>query len=135
MESAAADAPPLLEVVVSGWVDATNRRDLAGILARLDPDVCFHPLRLTGLDGSYRAHDGVRRWFERLSVLQHEHVIDLSAIEVAGDGQMIAVGALRLGGVEVGPFCALHAIRDGLIVTAHQYFTDRGMLERIGLVR
>ena len=43
------------------WVDAFNERDLQGMLGRFHPEVRFRPLRLVGLDGSSRAHDGVRR--------------------------------------------------------------------------
>ena len=42
------------------WVDAFNERDLEGKLGRFRPEVRSHPLRLVGLDGAYRGHDGVR---------------------------------------------------------------------------
>lgn len=45
---------------VVGWVDAFNERDLEGKLGRFYPEVGSQPLRLVGLDGSYRGHNGVR---------------------------------------------------------------------------
>jgi hypothetical protein len=132
-EAAIALAP---DALVTGWVDAFNERDLEGMLARLDPAVRFHPLRLGGLDGSYRGHDGVRQWFARGTQLRHEHLIVLSDVHGAGDGKVLAVGALTLAGdFELEPFCALHRIAGGLIVAAHHYLTDPDMLEHLGLVR
>jgi hypothetical protein len=66
------------EQIVSQWVDAFNDRDLDGMLVRLDVQVDFHPLRLSGLGGSYRGDDGVREWFTQLKRLRHEHRIVLS---------------------------------------------------------
>ena len=129
-----ATTAPARDAIVR-WVDAFNGRDLEGMLARFHPEVRFHPLRLVGLDGSYRGHDGVRRWFVRRTQLRHEHVLVLSDVHGAGDDQVLAVGALTLAGdFEVAPFCALHRIADGLIVAAHHYLTDPDMLERLGLV-
>ena len=123
------------DALVRRWVDAFNAQDLEGMLARLDREVRFHPLRLSGLDGSYRGHDGVRRWFAQLTQLHHEHVIVLSEVHRAGDGKVLAVGALTLAGnFDIAPFCALHRIADGLIVAAHHYLTDPDMLEHLGLV-
>ena len=129
-----ATTAPARDAVVR-WVDAFNVRDLEGTLARFHPAVRFRPLRLVGLDGSYRGHDGVRRWFARRTQLGHEHVFVLSDVHRAGDDRLLAVGALTLAGeFEIAPFCALHRIVDGLIVAAHRYLTDAGTLERFGLV-
>ena len=123
---------PAPEAIVTRWVDAFNERDLEGMLARFHREVRFHPLRLVGLDGSYRGHDGVRRWFTQL---RHERVFVLSDVHGVGDDQVLAVGALALaGGFEIAPLCALHRILNGLIVAAHHYLTDPDMLERLGLV-
>ena len=130
--SGAAAAP---DALVSGWVDAFNAKDLDGMLARLASDVRFHPLRLSGLDGSYRGHGGVQRWFAQLTRLRYEHVIVMSNVHSSGDDKVLAVGALRLvGNMEIAPFCALHRIVDGVIVAAHHYLSDRAMLEQVGLI-
>jgi SnoaL-like domain len=117
------------------WVDAFNERDLEGMLARLHPKVRLHPLRLRGLDGSYRGNDGVQRWIARLTQLRHEHVIVLSDVHGSRDDNVLEVGSLRLvGNFEIAPFCALHRIAGGLIVAAHHYLSDSDMLEWLGLV-
>jgi hypothetical protein len=43
---------PAPDAIVTRWVDAFNERDLEGTLARLHPEVLFHPLRVAGLDRS-----------------------------------------------------------------------------------
>lgn len=105
------------------------------MLACLDPEVRFHPLRLSGLDGSYRGHDGVQRWFAQLAQLHHDYVIALFEVRGSGDNRVLAVGELRLAGkLEIAPFCALHRIADGVIVAAHHYLSDPDMLEHLGLI-
>ena len=126
---------PTPAALVSRWVDAFNAKDLEGMLARLDPDVRFHPLRLSGLDRSYRGHDGVQRWFVQLARLRYEHVIIVSGVHGTGDDKVLVVGALGLiGNLEIAPFCALHRIVDGVIVAAHHYLSDPDMLEHVGLI-
>lgn len=124
------------ETVVSAWLGACNAGDLDGILACAVPDVHFQPLRLVGLDGSYHGHSGVRRWVAQLRSMRHEQRIDLSDLSSVGDGQVLAAGTVRLAGRgEVFPFSALHRIGAGLIITAHHYVSDPGLLECLGLVR
>ncbi len=126
---------PAPDALVSRWVDAFNAKHLEGMLARLDPEVRFHPLRLSGLDRSYRGHDGVERWFVQLARLRYEHVIVVSDVHGIGDDKVLVVGALRLiGNLEIASFCALHRIVDGVIVAAHHYLSDPDMLERVGLI-
>ncbi len=54
------------EATVRRWFDAFNSRDLKGMLACMHPHVDFHPLRLHGIDASYRGHRGVSAWFAGL---------------------------------------------------------------------
>jgi ketosteroid isomerase-like protein len=113
------------DALVRRWVDAFHARDVEGMLAHLDPEVRFHPLRLSGLDGSYRGHDGVQRWFARLTQLHHDYVIVLSEVCGSGDDKVLAVGELRLArNLEIAPFRALHRIAEGVIVAAHHYLGD-----------
>jgi ketosteroid isomerase-like protein len=124
------------ETLVSAWLGAFNAGDLDRMLACAVPDVYFQPLRLVGLDGSYHGHDGVRRWVAQLRALRVEQRIDLSDLSCVGDGQVLAAGTVRLAGrAEVSPFRALHRIGGELIIAAHHYVSDPGLLERLGLVR
>ena len=100
VSASGARTAPAPDAIVTRWVDAFNVWDLEGMLARFHPEVLFHPLRVAGLDRSYRGHEGVRRWFVRRTELRHEHVFVLSDVRGAGDDQVLAVGAragARLG--------------------------------------
>ena len=70
------EAPMAQEALVSRWVDAFNARDLDGILACMDAEVRFFPLRLSRLGRFYRGHDGVRQWFD-----DHRHLTDPDIFE------------------------------------------------------
>ena len=131
MSTPAATRAP--ETVVSRWVDAFNERELDAMLACLAADVEFHPLKLHGLDGSYRGHDGVRSWYAQLARLQHEHRLSVSRIESTDRDQVLAIGAVSLNGLDAGPpFCGLYALADGLILAAHHYLTEPELLEQLG---
>ena len=123
------------ETIVLRWVEALNERDLDRMLMHMDALVVFHPLRLSGLRGSYSGHHGVREWFAQLDRLHHHHRIVLSEARSVGDGQVFATGSLSLVGEPgISPFCALHRLDGGLIVAAHHYLTDPDMIERLGLI-
>ena len=133
--SMSVSAPAETESVVWRWVEAFNARDLDGMLACVAEDIDFHPLRVSGLASSYRGRDGVREWFERFQHARHEHRIVLSELREVDEGKVFASGSLGLGDErDIGPFCALHRIADGVIVAAHQYLTDPDMIERLGLI-
>ena len=128
-------APVSRETIVMSWVDAFNARDIDGILAVLAHGVDFHPLRLCGIAASYRGHDGVREWFGRLSNLRHEHRIVLHETRDLADGRVFAAGWMSLGAQpDLGPFCALHRLDEGLIVAVHQYHTDAATAESLGVI-
>jgi ketosteroid isomerase-like protein len=123
------------EAVVVNWVDAFNARDIDGMLAVFADNVDFHPLRLGGIAGTYRGHDGVREWFGRLTTLCHEHRVVLNETRHLGDGRIFALGSTSLRSQpDIGPFCPLHRLEGGLIVAAHQYHTDAAMAESLGLI-
>jgi ketosteroid isomerase-like protein len=111
---------------VQGWFDAFNGRDLDGMLVRMHPRVDFHPLRLQGVESAYVGHDGVRRWFSRLQAMEHDHRVELASVRAGRDGQLIAIGSIRLstGTPEDDSFWALERFAEGLIVAAYHYLTD-----------
>jgi ketosteroid isomerase-like protein len=43
-------------------IEAYNRHDLGGFLALMHDDVEARP-RMAGVEGAYRGHDGIRRWW------------------------------------------------------------------------
>jgi hypothetical protein len=84
------------DALVRGWTEAFNAQDLEGMLACLDESVVFHPLRLSGLAGCYRGHDGVREWFERLGRLQHDLQLAARDMRDLGNGRVLSSGSLTL---------------------------------------
>ena len=121
----------LPQAVVGRWIDAFNGRDADRLVACLDPDVELHPLRLCGLAGKYRGHDGVREWFAELDRRHPEQRIEVTEFRTTRDGRLLAAGAL-LGLDDQASFCAVHRMQDGMILTAHHYLSDADLLEHIG---
>jgi ketosteroid isomerase-like protein len=126
---------PRSEAIVVRWVEAFNARDLDGMLACLANDVEFRPLRLSGVSGCYRGHDGVREWFTRLRRWRQDHPIVIHGTRAVGEAYVLVTGAIRLDGEsDIGSFCAVNWIDDGLILAAHHYLSDADMIERLGLI-
>jgi hypothetical protein len=124
----------LSEAIVMRWVDAFNARDLPGMLRCLDTDVRFHPVRLSGLTGSYRGHDGVSEWFARLRRC-HEHCIVVNDLQSVGEDRVSVLGSLSIGeDPGLARFCGVHRVRDRRIVNAYHYLTDPDMIEHLGLI-
>ena len=122
------------EKTVSEWIDAFNERDLDRMLAQVDPEVHFHPLRVDGMAHSYLGHSGVRRWFAELQQHEHPHRIDLKSIAGLADGRVLAAGAVSAEEGTGTPFSGLYEIANDLIVCAYHYFTPPETLVQIGIV-
>lgn len=134
MESASAFALGSKALILR-WVNSFNARNLDGMLSCLDPEVEFHPLKLVGIDRSYRGHDGVSTWLGRLDALRYRHRIELDEIREAGGAQLLAVGTLSVPGHgSVIPFCASHSIEEELIVQARHFPREPDLVERTDLL-
>jgi hypothetical protein len=130
LESAGASALGPKALVLR-WVNAFNARNLDALLSCLHAEVDFHPLKLLGIDRSYRGHEGVRVWHSRLDALHYRHRIELSEVREGGRGQLLAIGALSVPGHgSVVPFCASHWFRGDLIALVRQYPRDPDLVER-----
>lgn len=113
------------KALVLRWVNAFNARDLEALLSCLTSDIDFHPLKLVGIQGPYRGHDGIGRWFAQVCDFPYRHRIDLTEVRDLIDGRLLAVGAIWVAGHgHVVPFCASHTFEDGLISDAHHYAGD-----------
>ena len=64
--------------------DAYNRRDLEAALALADDEVEAIP-RIGLMEGSYRGHDGLRRWWEDLFGTYPDFAIEVIEIRDLGD--------------------------------------------------
>jgi hypothetical protein len=130
LESAGASALGPKALILR-WVNAFNARNLDALLSCLHTEVDFHPLKLLGIDCSYRGHEGVRVWFSRLDALHYRHRIELSEVREGGRGQLLAIGSLSVPGHgSVVPFCASHWVKDAQIYLVRQYPRDPDLVER-----
>lgn len=64
--------------------EAINRRDLDALLALMDDEVEAVP-RVAAVEGSYRGHDGIRRWWESLLVVFPDFTIEVVEVHDLGD--------------------------------------------------
>jgi len=110
--------------VLRRWINAFNLRDLDAMLALMHADVRLQPLRLNGLQRSYRGHDGVGRWFADMREHGLAHRLAIANLRAQGQ-EAIAIGTLKLSpGDDPIRFWILDRIEDGRIVTANHYLTD-----------
>jgi ketosteroid isomerase-like protein len=74
-----------VELLHRGY-DAFHRRDLDAFLTLCDPDVEFisYWLQVEG-GGSYRGHDGVRDWWERLLDVYPDFTAEVEDVRDLGD--------------------------------------------------
>jgi ketosteroid isomerase-like protein len=78
--------------------EAFENRDLDGLLAMLDDDVEAFPI-LAGMEGGYRGHDGIRRWWAGLTGTFPDFRAEVVEVRDFGD-LTLAVLRLRGHGVE-----------------------------------
>jgi ketosteroid isomerase-like protein len=117
-------------------VQAFNDRDLDALLALLHDDVEITPI-LAAMEGSFRGHDGVRRWWAGLIGGFPEINIEVSEVRDLGD---ITVAGWRVSGRGAEsdtPFDAtvwqMHQWRRGKCVRWHAYPSKSEALEAAGL--
>ena len=116
--------------------DAFNRRDIDAYLALVDDEIQYTS-RLAPMEGGYRGHAGIRRfWADLLGVWPDitAHLVELSAV---GD---VTVGALELRGRGVGSDVPLQWTvwqggrwRDGKIISWGSFETRAQAFEAVGL--
>ncbi len=115
--------------------EAFNDRDLDGLLAALDEDVEISPI-LAAMEGSYKGHDGVRRWWSGL--LDGFPDINVELLDVRDLGEVtVAVVRVRGHGAESDtPFDAtvwqVHRWRHGKCLSWHAYSSESEALEAVG---
>jgi ketosteroid isomerase-like protein len=69
--------------------DALNRSDLPAYLALMDTDVEAVP-RVAVIEGGYRGHDGIRRWWEHLVDFLPDIVLDVVTVRDLGNVTVIS---------------------------------------------
>lgn len=97
----------------------------------MSPDIEFQPVRLYGLERTYRCHAGVVRWYERLARLDLSYEIAIETLSLTAEATILAVGELRYRDAgRAGPFWGTHRVVDGRIAWAQHFITDPVFAER-----
>jgi ketosteroid isomerase-like protein len=116
--------------------EAFENRDLDGLLAMLDDDVEAFPI-LAGMEGGYRGHDGIRRWWAGLVGTFPDFSAEIVQLHDLGD---LTIAVLRLRGHGAGSdtpvdTAAWHVsrFRDGKCIGWRVYTSEREALEAVGL--
>src|SRR5215217_4625760 len=71
--------------------EAFNRRDLDAMLALMQDEVEIEP-RLGALEGDYRGHEGVRRWWSNLLGFLPDYAAEVEELDDLGD---MTLGQIR----------------------------------------
>jgi ketosteroid isomerase-like protein len=131
------DEPPQpgsLEGAVERWIDAWNWRQTDELVELAHPDIELHPLRLRGLSPVYNGHDGLRAWMETITRESHDHRISADTVKRIGDGRVLAIGTVSIGGHTTSPFSGVYELEDGKLLLMAHYFTPVSVLESIGVL-
>ena len=114
---------------------AFNERDIDAVLAGLHDEVEAFP-RLAAVEGGYRGHDGVRRWWAQLLGVFPDFQAEI--LEVRDLGEFILV-ALHLRGRGSGSDTPVDAtvwhvnqFRDGKVIRWRVYTSESEALEAVG---
>lgn len=123
-----------VEIIRRG-LDAYNRGDVEAVLETADPDIEFVPLRSLVVGGSYRGHDGIRRFFEDLDEEWENRLIHNEEFREHEDsvlllGEFEATG--RASGMEMrSPVAWLFELRAGKVVRMRAYSSQEEAIRTI----
>ena|SRR5215213_4818910 len=123
--------------LIKGLHRAFNRRDMAGLLALLDPDVEWVPV-LAVLEGRvYHGHEDVRRWVEDLASDWESFEVFYEEMRELGD-RVLVFGYWRArgrasGGMSEQPGTWLYEIKSGKVVRLKTFTNRAEALETVGL--
>ena len=110
---------------VGAIVDALNRGDVDGMLARMHPDFEWRPLEASPVARVYRGHEQVRHYVEDwLATIEGLRVELVDPVET-GDRVVAPVRAFgrgRASGVPLDTsFCQVWTVRDGTAVAMEEH--------------
>lgn len=122
--------------LVHGIIEALNRGDVDGMLARMHPDFEWTPLETSPVARVYRGHEQVRHYVEdwlgtfdnlRLELEDPTEVADRVVAVVHGHGRG------RASGLELNSrFCQVWRVRGGTAVGMQEYATREQALAELG---
>jgi ketosteroid isomerase-like protein len=118
------------------FLDAFNRRDWDAFVALMDDEVETES-RLVAIEGGYRGHEGLRRWWDDLLGAFPDYTVDIEELRDLGD---VTLGHLRGWGHAadsatpvVDPSWQPMRWRDGKVVWWRNCLTEAEALEAAGL--
>ena len=115
---------------------AWARGDLAAALAFADEDAEVIS-RVNVIEGSYRGHDGVRRWWQDLHDSFPDWNAEVGEVRALGDATLAVLHIRAHGGESGAPvdqtMCHLAHWRNGLMVRLSSHTSEAEALEAAGL--
>ena len=121
--------------LVRGIVEALNRGDVEGMLARMHPDFEWTPLETSPVARVYRGHEQVRHYVEDWIATFENLRLDLEEPTEVGDRVLVVVrghGRGRGSGLELNNrFCQLWSFRHGTAVAMEEYATREQALAEL----
>jgi ketosteroid isomerase-like protein len=115
---------------------AWNRRDLDAYLEFIDPDIEWSPGATRVEGGSYRGHEGIRRFWGDIDGTFDELAVDIDEVRDLDD-VVVGLGRLRGRSKEGVPidieYGVVGRLRDGLVVSGSDWFSHGDALEAAGL--
>lgn len=82
--------------------EAFTRRDLDAFVALMHDDVEIEP-RLVALEGGYRGHEGVRRWWSNLLGVLPDYTVEIEALDDLGDVTLARIRGAAHGAASATP--------------------------------
>ena len=115
---------------------AFNDRDLDAVLAGLHDDVEAYP-RLAAVEGGYRGHDGIRRWWAQLLSTFPDFHVEILELRDLGEFMILALRLRGRGAESDTPIDAVvwhvNEFRDGKTIRWRVYTSEDEALEAVGL--
>jgi ketosteroid isomerase-like protein len=113
--------------VVRGIIDALNRGDVDGMLARMDPDFEWRPLEASPVARVYRGHDEVRRYVDDWLATFEGVRLELVDLTERADRVVAMVHGRargRASGLELDShFCQVWTVRRGTAFAMEEHAT------------
>jgi ketosteroid isomerase-like protein len=117
--------------------ELVSRGEDAAVLELSDEDIELEPVR-AATEGTYRGHDGIRRFLEDSRESFERFELDYTDVRDLGDGRILALGVVHIrgrgSGVETDvPTAVIAAFSDGRLVRFKDYGDRDAALAAAGL--